>query len=144
MKIVMRFLFAVMFLCLMNACITKKVNFQPIHRQWMLVEFQNYSRAFLLSKEAQLDLSLTKSPKNQYRADMGCGNIFMNAVFENNGTCEFTNIRNINSYCVDNMQLENNFEKALATMKFFSVKGHTLELSDGKGSKMKFTASDWD
>lgn len=109
-----------------------------------MVAYRHYSKDFLLKTAAQLDLSTTKSPENQYTANMGCNKLFLKAKFYKNGTVEFSDLGGTQMYCEENMELEDMFSKELPTMKNYRIDGHFLYLDNGQGNVMKFIAADWD
>lgn len=142
-----RFLFAalaIFFALIFKSCASQKVAPEILNRQWMLVEFQNFTRDELVKNEAQMDLCASKSPQNQYRAKMGCNQMFFKADFKTKGAVKFSDLGSTMMYCEDGMKLENAFAKSLPTMKTFKIEGHRMTLSDGKGNTMKFIAADWD
>lgn len=110
----------------------------------MLVEFKNFSKDFLVKNKANLDLSATKSPKNQYNAFMGCNRMFMTADFQAGGRAEFSKVNSTMMLCQENMELEMAFATELPKMKHYKIDGHFLTLSAENGEKMKFIAADWD
>lgn len=126
-----------------QSCGTAALN-PDLQRQWMLTSFENYPREFLVKNHAQLDLSSTKSPAGQYRAFMGCNQMFVNAAFKKNGTVKFSDMGSTMMYCENNMALEQDFAKALPEMTRYEVDGHHLTLSNENGKTMKFVAADWD
>lgn len=128
---------------LMN-CTSQKPDYAKLHRQWMLVEFKNFSKDFLVKNKANLDLSATKSPKNQYNAFMGCNRMFMTADFQAGGRAEFSKVNSTMMLCQENMELEMAFATELPKMKHYKIDGHFLTLSAENGEKMKFIAADWD
>ncbi len=113
-------------------------------RQWMLTEFQDYPREFLVRNRAQLDLAPAKNKQNHYRANMGCNQIFLTAEFRKNGKVHFTDAGSTEMYCEETMKLEQDFMKALPLMKNFEINGHKLILNDGSTRSMTFIAADWD
>lgn len=125
-------------------CTARKPDYTSLHRQWMLVEFKDYSKEFLAKNKANLDLSATKSPENQYNAFMGCNRLFMTAEFKQAGQVEFSKIGSTMMYCAENMNLEYEFAKYLPAMTHYTIQGHILSLTDGHGNRMKFIAADWD
>lgn len=144
MKKLTGLLSAIFILVLMVGCTTQKPSYDSLHRQWMLVEFKNFSKDLMVKNKANLDLSATKSPKNQYNAFMGCNRMFMTAEFKDNGKVKFSDVGSTMMYCDQAMDLEDEFAKTLPTMTNYKIEGHNLILSDGKGNSMKFIASDWD
>lgn len=91
-----------------------------------------------------MDLSQTKSPKNLWKAKMGCNQMFFEADFKANGTVKFSDVGSTMMYCENNMKLEDAFGKALPLMTKYEIDGHHLTLTDTKGNQMKFVAADWD
>lgn len=126
-----------------NCAPTKQLP-EPLQRQWMLVQFQNYEQDFLVRNRASLDLSPVKAPPQQFSAHMGCNRIFLKAETKSGGVVKFSDIGSTLMYCDNNMQLEDNFGKTLPKMTRYEIDGHDLTLSDKDGNKMKFVAADWD
>ncbi|MBV2165037.1 MAG: META domain-containing protein [Kaistella sp.] len=106
----------------------------------MLVEFQDFTKEFLIQKGANLDLST----KNQYSANMGCNRMFMKADFKADGAVIFSQIGSTRMFCDDAMTLEDAFGKALPAVTGYKTEGHFLTLTSKDGSTMKFVAADWD
>ena len=136
--------FLLMLMFFLQNCATQPLNADVYQRQWMLVSFKDYSKETLVKNKAQLDLSPTKSPQHQYGADMGCNKMFLKAEFFQGGKVKFSDVGSTMMYCEGKMKLEDDFAKALPTMTQYSIKGHEMTLSDGKGNQMKFIAADWD
>ncbi len=132
------------FLLLFQNCKSQKPNPDQYQRQWMLTSLNGFSRDFLVSKRAQLDLSPTKSAPNQFRAFMGCNDLGVTAEFKKNNTVKFGDFMSTKMYCEDNKGLEKTFINMIAKMTKYKIDGHQLTLSDGKGNEMKFVAADWD
>lgn len=143
MKHFLSIVIALVMVFTLKNCGAQKIDASTYQRQWMLVEFQKFDKNVLLKHNAHLDLSPTKSPKNEYRAFMGCNKIFLNADFQSHGKVVFSKIGSSLMAC-NNMDLEYAFAKALPTMTQYKIEGHRMTLSDGKGNEMKFIASDWD
>ena len=139
MAILVAFGFLIIQSCNSNPTVSEHIN-----RQWMLIEFQNFSRELMVKNRANMDLATTKSGPNQYGASMGCNRMFFTAKFNGKGVVKFSDVGSTMMYCDQNMDLENAFGKALPTMTSYKIEGHHLTLSDGKGNHMKFVASDWD
>ena len=129
-------------LLLMN-CSTKNTHAENIHREWMLVEFQDFTKEVMVKNKAKLDLSRQQEP-GKFSANMGCNNMFGSVVFNLNGSAKFSEVGSTMMYCKDAMELESAFGKALPKMNRYKVEGHYLTLSDPAGNKMKFVAADWD
>lgn len=124
-------------------CTSNQAVSQELQRQWMLVSFQNFTKEQLANQHANVDLSPTKTPENQYSAKMGCNSLFFTGNFKSNGTVEIKNVGGTMMYC-KNMELEDSFTKAFPKITTYKVDGHQLILSDANGTVMKFIAADWD
>lgn len=140
MKNILKSLVFVFGLLMMLNCSSRNQVSEQINRKWMLIEFQDLTKDFLMKKGANLDLST----KDQYGANMGCNRIFMKADFNGEGTVAFSGIGSTMMYCQDGMKLEDAFVKALPTMVHYKIEGHFLTLKAKDGSSMKFVAADWD
>ena len=128
----------------MANCSSQKLARENWQRQWMLISFKDFSRDLMIKNRANLDLSATKSPQNQFSANMGCNGMFFTVEFKNNGTVKFSEVGSTMMYCEGNMDLETAFAKSLPTMTKYQIDGHHLTLTNDKGEKMKFVAADWD
>lgn len=142
-KILFGFAAAIAMLFLAN-CATKISTQENVKRQWMLVEFQNFSKDLMVKNNANLDLSSWSEENTKFTAKMGCNGMFGTANFKENKIVEFSQIGSTMMYCDKNMELEAAFGKALPMMKNYSIDGHFLTLTDSDGNKMKFVAADWD
>ncbi|QOW11051.1 META domain-containing protein [Kaistella flava (ex Peng et al. 2021)] len=141
-KIVAGFI-AIFGLLLLANCTTQTNVSQNVKRDWMLVEFQGFTKDSMMSNKAHLNLSDQKEP-GKFSANMGCNNMFGSAVFNANGTVKFSQIGSTMMFCDKAMDLESTFAKALPTMTSYKIDGHYLTLSNASGKKMKFVAADWD
>lgn len=126
------------------SCGPQKPSPETYQRQWMLKSFRNYEFDYFVKNRAQLDLAVTKSNEKQYRAYMGCNQMFLKADFKANGKVTFSDVGSTMMYCEGLMKLEDDFAKTLPAMNKYVINGHQLTLSDGKGTEMKFVAADWD
>lgn len=115
-----------------------------IQREWMLVSLGSFTKADLMKNNAKIDLT-GKQEEGKIRggAYMGCNNMSFTAEFKNNGNVKILGVLSTMKAC-QNMELENEFQKKFDTMTKYTIEGHFLTLSDGKGNSMKFVASDWD
>ena len=130
---------------LLWSCTTKQNRQQEnIHRQWMLVSFQNYSKEVLMQHQAELNLSILTEQDGQYSAYMGCNRLMVTGSKMKGNSIHLEVTGATMSYCDGKMELEKKFIQALPQMKKFSIEGHYLTLEDEKGQKMKFVAADWD
>lgn len=136
-------LFAALLFSLVS-CATSKADPVQYQRQWMLISFKDYPREELIKNKAQLDLSATKSPHNQYSAFAGCNRMFFTAQFSANGKVKISNVGSTLMACENGMKLESDFGQELTKMTQYKIEGHLLTLMNGKGSEMKFVAADWD
>lgn len=139
-KIVSGFI-AIFGLLLLANCTTQKIS-QNVNRDWMLVEFQDFTKDSMVSNKAHLNLSNETEP-GKFSANMGCNNMFGSATFNANGTVEFSAIGSTMMFCDKAMDLESAFGKVLPTMTNYKIEGHFLTLSNAT-EKMKFVAADWD
>lgn len=129
---------------LFKNCTPQKIDMQNLHRQWMLIEFKDFSKEKLIELKANIDFSNIKTKENQYNAFMGCNKIFFNVEIQSKNKIKFSNVSSTMMYCEDSMNLEDQFSEALPSMTNYKVEGHFLILSDTNGNQMKFVASDWD
>ena len=128
----------------MQSCQTQNATNKEDHsinRQWMLVEFEDFTKEQLANQHANLDLTINKD-KSNYTAKMGCNSLFLSADFKKDEV-SFSKIGGTMMFC-KNMELEDAFVKALPKMTTYLIDGHTLILSGESGEKMKFVAADWD
>ena len=130
-------------LCLFS-CNSQNIIPDDYQRQWMLVSYKDYSKDFLIQKNAYLDFSPTKSEAGSYRAFMGCNNLFINAAVKSNGNLKIKDLGSTEMFCGDNKDLEKHFMHDLVKMNKMQIEGHLMTLSDDAGNKMKFIAADWD
>lgn len=137
--------FVLIFLCfnLIN-CATYNNFSNEFHRQWMLVEFKDFSKEELVSHKANIDFSMTKSNPNQYNAYMGCNRIFFITDIKSRGRINFSKISSTMMYCENASKLEELFLKELPKMTHYKIEGHFLTLSNQSGNRMKLIAADWD
>ena len=136
--------FVVLFgLLLLANCTTQTKVANDTKREWMLVEFQDFTKEMMMQNKANLNLT-EQNEKGKFAANMGCNNMFGSATFSANGTVKFSQIGSTMMYCDEAMDLESAFGKALPTMTNYKVEGHYLTLSNTTGIKMKFVAADWD
>lgn len=141
-KIIVGFV-AVFGLLLLANCTTQSKVPENIKRDWMLVEFQSFTKEELMANKAHLDLTDQTEP-GKFSANMGCNNMFGGATFNADGTVKFSAIGSTMMFCDKAMDLESAFVKELPTMTNYKLEGHYLTLSNSNGKKMKFVASDWD
>lgn len=140
----MKGLFLISTIFIMMGCSPKIQHQRSIKRSWMLVEFAEYSKEFLIKNKAELSLSNFPNERNKDVAFLGCNNIFLKTKFKENGICQFSKIETTEKFCADKMQLETEFIKQLPKMRNYKIESHFLTLSDGKENRMKFVAADWD
>ncbi len=134
---------AVFALLFLTNCTSMMSSKKDVKKEWMLVEFQNFSKEMMTKNKAMLDLTGKAAP-SKFTANMGCNNMFGNSTFSSNGTVKFSEVGMTMMYCDKGMDLETAFGKALPMMTKYSIDGHFLTLSDSDGNKMKFVAADWD
>lgn len=130
-------------LFLMN-CSSQITNSTNIKREWMLVEFQDFSKDLMIKNKAKLDLSKTTNSDKRFTANMGCNGMFGQAIFKANGTVTFSQMGSTKIFCNENMNLETEFVKILPAITMYKVEGHRLTLNNKNGAILKFVAADWD
>lgn len=141
-KIISGFI-AVFALLLLANCTTQTKVPENIKREWMLVEFQDFTKESMMNNKAHLDLSDQTEP-GKFAANMGCNNMFGSASFNTNGTAKFSAIGSTMMMCDKAMDLESAFSKELPSMTNYKVEGQYLTLTNASGKKMRFVAADWD
>lgn len=110
------------------------------NREWMLVDFQGFTKEELVKNKANINLTQTEKGS----AKMGCNGMFFSYKIKNNHQIEFSQIGSTMMHCEGNMKLEQDFGKLLPTIKHYEIKGHFLTLKNDSGQTMKFVAADWD
>lgn len=141
-KIIVGFI-AIFGLLLVTNCTAQTNLSENVKREWMLIEFQDFSKDLMMANKAHLNLTDQKTPE-QFSANMGCNNMFGQAIFNTNGTVKISAIGSTMMFCDKNMDLETAFAKELPTMTNYKIEGHYLTLTNSAGKKMKFVAADWD
>ena len=141
-KIITGFVALFALLVLSNCTSQTKVP-ENTKREWMLVEFQNFTKEMMMNNKANLNLT-EQNEKGKFSANMGCNNMFGSVTFISTGTVKFSDIGSTMMYCDKAMDLEAAFAKELLAMTNYKVEGHYLTLSNASGKKMKFVAADWD
>lgn len=129
------------------SCMSQKnlsSNEKNLHREWMLVSFQNFSKEKLIDFQAKMNLVPQEKTPNQYSAKMGCNNLFFTMKSTSDNKIEFSQVGSTMMFCQDRMELESAFSKELPSVKSYKFDGHYLTLSDENGNTMKFIAADWD
>ena len=141
-KIIAGFVALVAIIILSNC--TSQTNVpENTKREWMLVEFQDFTKEMMMNNKANLNLT-PQNEKGKFSANMGCNSMLGSATFSSNGTVKFSDIGSTMMYCDKAMDLEAAFAKELPAMTNYKVEGHYLTLSNASGKKMKFVAADWD
>jgi len=135
---------SLLMLLLISCNSSKKMSesMENINRKWMLVEYNDFTKAEVTKLEANIDLTKRAEAPNQYGAKMGCNGMFFTAEF-NKGEAKFSGVGSTMMFCDGKMKLEEKFGKELPNMNRYKIEGHFLTLTDGK-STMKFVAADWD
>lgn len=123
------------------ACNTVKSDAtgQSLNRVWMLVEFNAFTKEYLVAKKAYLDLT----QPDRASSKMGCNQLSFPITVSKESQIAFSNGISTKMYC-DDMKLEDSFSKAITTMTKYSVDNHKLTLTSKNGVKMVFVAEDWD
>ncbi len=136
-------LLIVFILTLLNSCSLQK-NISNYKRQWMLVNFKDYTKEFLTEKKAALNLSPIQGEDDSEfgTAYMGCNTMKLKAKFFNDGKVTFSDLISTRMFCPGN--LENDFSTAIGKINHYKIEGHFLYLYNKKEQQMKFVAADWD
>ena len=122
------------------SCSSKKNAMSPTtKRVWMLTEFKTFSKEYFINQQAFLDLTNEKTAASK----MGCNNLSFPYVIKNNSQISFSDGIATEMFCQD-MQLENQFSKAIVQSFTYSIEGHKLTLTSKNGEKIVFIAQDWD
>lgn len=136
--------FVALFVLLFLAnCTSQMTNSENVKKEWMLVEFQDFSKEAMVANKANINFTNIKDA-GKFSANMGCNSMFGTATFSGNGMVKFSQVGSTMMFCDKAMDLESAFTKALPTMTKYKMEGHYLILSDSAGKSMKFVASDWD
>lgn len=131
-------------LLLLVNCSTQKINSEHFNREWMLIEFQGFTKDLMIKNRAKLDLSQTTDTNKKFTANMGCNNFFGQIIFKRNGKVTFSQMGSTEMFCEQNMDLETVFMQILPTVTSYQITGHHLTLTTQKGEILKFIAADWD
>jgi heat shock protein HslJ len=113
-------------------------NPENLKRVWMLIEFSNFQKKFLVDSEAQLNLTNAESAM----AKMGCNTMSFKYRIDKSEIIFSKGITTLMA-CTD-MKLEDQFSKEITDFKKYKIDGHTLTLCNSKNEKMVFVAQDWD
>ena len=127
-------------LIFMMNCQSQNQTNQNIERKWMLVNFKNYDKNYLVKAKAYLDLTNSEMAN----ANMGCNSLSFPIKKKTEDKISFTGGISTMMACQNFMDLEQDFSKELANIKTYKIEGHFLTLSDENGNIMKFVAEDWD
>lgn len=142
-KIITGFI-AIFTLLLLANCTTQNTVLENTQREWILVEFQNFSKETMMNNKAQLNLTKNADAPHKFTANMGCNHLFGEVKFSGTGMVKFAQIASTEMYCDKAMDLEAAFTTQLANMTHYKVEGNYLTLTGSNGAKMKFVAADWD
>ncbi len=144
MKYILSFIFAFSGLGLVLNCSAVNLNHPNYQREWVLVEFDRFSREQLVVNRAGMNLTGDKMDHQvKGNASMGCNQIIFSADFKNNGKLKLSELKRTKMACL-NTDLEDAFIKKFTNMIQYKIEGHRLTLSDKEGKEMKFIAADWD
>ncbi len=121
------------------SCNTIKRDNSNLTRVWMLVEFNQFDKEYLSNKKAYLDLKQS----NIASSKMGCNQLSFEYTIKSNSEIKFSTVIATRMFCND-MQLENDFSKAIVSINHFEINGHQLILTSKEGIKLVFIAQDWD
>lgn len=128
------------FLCFLSVCLGSKQNLDPIlARQWMLIQFKDYKKEYLVAKKASITISKDKSVSIY----MGCNNGGGKIEQKGDNKFHFLNTFSTEMACED-MKLESDMFMTLASVETYKLEGHFLFLFTKSGETIKFIAADWD
>ena len=130
---------------LINCNSNKKQQINSEHqlrRTWMLVEFQDFDKAFLVQNKAYLDL--TESQQQTAHSNVGCNTLNFYIDILQHNRIKFSGLKKTKKYCNETINLENRFLQELRNVQHYHVQGHFLKLSGKNGNVIKFVAEDWD
>ncbi|MGH1518685.1 META domain-containing protein [Chryseobacterium sp. JK1] len=144
MKKILLSLLTVLFLGVILNCSSMPDKNPHLQRQWMMVSFDGFSKDQLIANKAEINLtSSVVNGEIQGSAYMGCNRMTFTSKFKKGGKVKISQGASTMKACED-VKLETAFQKKFETMTKYSIEGHFLTLSDGKGNTMKFVAADWD
>jgi len=144
MKKLLLSLFTVLLLSVVLNCSSVPAKDPFLQRQWMLIDFDGFSKDELIDIEAEMNLTANMvKGKILARVYMGCNRMSFISEFTKGGKVKISKGVSTMKAC-RNMDLETSFQKKIETMNKYSVEGHFLILTDGNGNSMKFVAADWD
>ena len=145
MKFLSSILYFIFLLSISLSCTAKKElpSKSILQKQWMLIEFQQFSKNEFINKKAQLDWQ-KPTENHKYFAKIGCMNLEFKLKLKDTSSLTISKITKLPNNCEPKDLLESTFLSSLPTMKHYIIEGHFLTLSNNKGEKMKFVASDWD
>lgn len=143
MKHILTGFLAVFALIFLANCSSQMTNSENLKKEWMLVEFQDFSKDLMVANKSNVNFTNIKDG-GKFSANMGCNNMFGTATFSGNGMVKFSQMGSTMMFCDKAMDLESAFGKALPTMTQYKIEGHYLTLSNNAGKSIKFVASDWD
>ena len=144
MKKIFAGFFALFALVFLAECSSQKIKSDHLKKEWMMVEFQDFTKEMMVANKARLNLTNTTSDHSKFSANMGCNSIFGILQIMQNGKVKFSDVGSTMMFCDKSMDLESAFSKALPKITNFKIEGHFLTLSDNTGKVMKFIAADWD
>ncbi len=104
---------------------------QNIKRVWMLVEFKDYKKEFLVEEKAFLDMTNSERATSK----MGCNNLSFSYSIKDAKSIQFSQGIATRMYCQDHMKLETDFLKEITLVKNYKVEGHFLTLTSSEGEK---------
>jgi heat shock protein HslJ len=129
------------FICtLLFSCkATKKETTQNIHRKWMMVQFEDFSKEKLIEKNCYLDLTDSANAS----AYMGCNSIGFSYTDKNDNSIAFNELKTTHMYCEDHA-IESQFLNVSQSITSYRIKGHKLYLKTNSHKELIFVAEDWD
>lgn len=126
--------------CFLATCMEKKQNLEPmLARQWMLIQFKDYKKDYLVEKKS----SITISKDQSISIYMGCNNGGGKIDLKGDNQFQFLNTFSTEMACQD-MKLVSDMFMTLPSVETYKLEGHFLYLFTKSGETIKFIAADWD
>lgn len=122
----------------------QKVLPKDLQREWMMVQFQDFKKDELMGLKARIQFADSDKKEIVLSGFAGCNRIFATVKFSGNEDVEFTKIGSTEMFCLDKMNVENEFLKTLPNITKYKIDGHFLTFYNKEGQEIKFVASDWD
>jgi heat shock protein HslJ len=117
----------------------KNVTNENIHRNWLLVQFEDFPKEKLMDKNCYLDLR----DKENAAAKMGCNSLGFSYYLNNGNAISFKQGSATRMFCDDNT-IETKFLEVITTSSSYKIEGQKLYLTTKSDKELIFIAEDWD